>query len=142
METANNSNNNFNINKSISTSKFHLLANNTDNFIYKSIDSPEIIKKDSNLNKNESIINHAFLPTLDDIINENENKNIFTDRISKVDSASYIRSVDKSYEPNSLMSHNQQKFPTDMSSTSQKFFSVSKNMSKYFKLILSTISYF
>lgn len=132
METANNSNNNFNINKSISTSKFHLLVNNNDNFINKSFESPEKNKKESNFNNNNNINNQAFLPTLDDILNENENNNIYMDRNSKVDSASNLRSVDKSYEPNSLMSQNQQKFPTDMSSTSQKFFSVSKNMSKYF----------
>ncbi len=151
-ENANISNNNliFNIDKSISTSKFNTLNDdinnpNNNNFRKNSnninsninIDSPEKLNKDgflnSNLNKflnnsscNKSDRNTAFVPTLDDILfNDNDQinqKNLKSDNFSNLREGKY-------YEPNSLISHNQ-KFPTDMSTYSHKFLSVSKNLSK------------
>jgi len=99
---------------------------------YTNSNLAKFLNNASSNNNNDDKGNHAFLPTLDDILN-NDNNQQNSERNSKLDNASNLRSVDKSYEPSSLMSHNQ-KFPTDMSTYSHKFLSVSKNLSKYFNL--------
>lgn len=142
---------NFNVNKSISTSKLHLINSNNENNANrispeKTNNKKEYSYTNNNLSKfinypsSKNLNNHALLqninqpitPNLDHLISYDEFKE--TQKLNKnLNVSANMKSYEKGTELNSASNNNNNNnFPSDLGGYSNKFLSVSNNLIKYF----------
>lgn len=114
-----------------SKKEYNYTHNNLSKFINNPNPSSSInssISLNNNINKMQNA-NQGFMPALDDMTLGDNDYQQNEKSVKNENALSIGKSIEKSYEPTSSASQTQ-KFPSDMSSYTNKFLTISKNLSK------------